>query len=182
VSDEVAVSPGERRIWEGKPDPHVLFIPADFYLIPISVLFTGFSVVWLMAAVRQVSPVQIPFGVVGAAFVAYGLYLMVGRFFVKTFRKRRTRYVLTSRRAIVIRPRRQFEADLASMATRHVRIHGQYMDVTFGVNDGFNLFFRLVPNSGVEAMGIPVAFYDVADVDGLRAALSELNTVEFRHS
>lgn len=37
--------PGEHVLWRGRPDPAVIFAPQDAFLVPLSIVWTGFFVV-----------------------------------------------------------------------------------------------------------------------------------------
>jgi hypothetical protein len=172
---------GERMIWQGKPDPRKLFMPADAFLVPFHVLTLGAAVVFTAVAIGTGAPI---FVLVSLSFVLLvGAYLTVGRFFVKTVRKTRTTYAVTDRRAIIHTPWSTREVRLNTAGTelittgsgRHLTVI--FSDPTLGAHRGpvlsqgwANEQFR---NSGMEMLrgGHSPAFYDVADVAGLRAAL-----------
>lgn len=118
--------------------------------------------------------------------MAFGLYFVVGRFFVKAYSKRHTRYFLTTRRAVVVRPRAEAATDLVPGLTRITNVHGKRIDVTFGANAGplaalpNSAMLRVYANTGLDffaAMGPgrPTAFYDVTDIQGLKAALQNVD-------
>lgn len=97
---------GERMLWQGAPLRHPLFRPQDVLLIP-------FSILWLAGAVFAAASVLVDrtagdrpppvfFALFGAAFVLVGLYFAVGRFVVRAVAFRRTRYMLTDLRIVVI--------------------------------------------------------------------------------
>jgi hypothetical protein len=76
---------GERLLWVGQPDPRVRFTGADAFLVPFSILWGGFAVVWeIMAITRSESPLFVIWGI---PFVLLGLYFIFGRFIVKKRRK-----------------------------------------------------------------------------------------------
>lgn len=113
-------------------------------------------------------------------FLVVGLYLVVGRFFVKRQRKTRLEYALTRTWAIVFDRRTIRDIPLGhtpiETSTSRDRSH---LSVTFGAGVGpgrFGLGFggRAPANSGIDLFGAagPTGFYDVADVTGLQAALS----------
>ncbi|MDY0830016.1 hypothetical protein SK224_12860 [Microbacterium sp. BG28] len=107
----------------------------------------------------------------------------VGRFFAKVARKKKTRYFVTNQRAIVLDPAGIHQAEITSPG-RATRIHpdSTHMDVVFGHEIGPVAAFRSsasgrrYANTGLDGLaaagpGLPIAFYDVADVEGLEAAL-----------
>ena len=115
AGDAPWLRPGEWITWRGRPDPHVVFAPQDAFLLPLSIVWTGFFVVMALSTRHGGSAVPnfstFPFLVVGA-------YLVIGRFIVKLWRFHRTRYALTDQRAVEINGRRvKREASLADPMT-----------------------------------------------------------------
>jgi hypothetical protein len=90
---------GERLLWSGRPDPKRLFARSDLLMIPFSLMWGGFAIFWEISVIRE----GWGFGVIwGIPFVALGLYMIAGRFFVKSRRRRRTHYAVTDKRVLVI--------------------------------------------------------------------------------
>ncbi len=90
----------EQVLWEGAPDPTVIFAKQDRVLVPFSIVWAGFALFW-EAGVSTAG--FIPGSIFGLVFVIVGVYLVIGRFFYKRWDRRRTRYVVTNRRAVVLR-------------------------------------------------------------------------------
>jgi hypothetical protein len=68
-------------------------------MIPFSLLWGGFAVFWESSVVGLNAP---PFFMLwGIPFVLVGLYVMVGRFFVDAWVRRRTCYALTGERVLI---------------------------------------------------------------------------------
>ncbi len=167
--------PNETLLWAGRPDPAKHFGASDVFLVPFSLLWGGFAIFWLVAALIRGAPV--PFALFGLPFVAVGLYLIFGRFIYKANRKRQTVYGLTAGRALVaVGPGSLSEAPLQRTPLDQRRSRdGRHLTVTFGrstrgwsagpkyANTGMELFDR---GNG------PLGFYDVLDVSGLETALS----------
>ncbi|UFS59541.1 hypothetical protein [Subtercola endophyticus] len=189
ISDLVTkeLHPGEIVRWTGSGDPGVLFTRADFLLVPFSLLWGGFAIFWETQAVTENSgPLFLVFG---GAFVLVGLYLIVGRFFTKAYRKRTTAYAVTDRRAFLTDGRRVVETGLAvadrtttwAQDRRHVSV--VWNNNRQGTRNFFNS--RRAPwpgNTGTDGIGSPMlmAFYDVQDGDALLAALNESQRTERR--
>jgi len=156
----------------------------DVFLIPFTVLWAGFAVFWTTMAIRQNAGVV--FLLFGSVFVVIGLYISVGRFFLKAFGKRRTHYILTTRRALIIRGGSRNAVSLVPGMTRETRARGRRIDVIFGPSQaGASPFMMwgVWANSGLDFLpGMPTAFYDVNDVAGLASALQRQQAVEFRQS
>jgi hypothetical protein len=103
--------PGERLVWEGRPQQGLLFTGSDLLMVPFSLLWCGFAIFWTVMAggavwaggpATQGSPVDI-FPLFGLLFVGVGLYFVGGRFAVDAWLRDRTRYALTDRRVLIVR-------------------------------------------------------------------------------
>lgn len=169
------VRPGEHLLWVGRSDPAVRFAAADGLLIPFSIAWCGFAVFWEASAI---SSRESPFFYLwGLIFVVVGLYFVAGRFVVKARRKRRTVYGLTDRRAVIhvgSSVTDQLLAGSGISVTRQRRRN--HLTVTFGSGNqsrGLGMY----GNTGMEGLfgtAAPVAFYDVADAEGLETALDRV--------
>ncbi|GIF41513.1 hypothetical protein BC793_111126 [Actinoplanes xinjiangensis] len=91
--------PGERVLWEGAPMRHRLFRRTDVLLLPFSVVWCGFAIVWLVRALRSDGAGLFP--LFGVPFVIVGVYLVAGRFLVRALASRRTVYTVTDGRVVV---------------------------------------------------------------------------------
>jgi hypothetical protein len=168
---------GERLLWVGQPDPRVRFTGADGFLVPFSILWGGFAVVWeIMAITRTESPLFVIWGI---PFVLVGLYFIFGRFIVKKRRKLTTTYALTDSRAIVCTGNRSVaDTPVRAMPTKVDRSKdGQHVSVTFGYQGAMGMF-GMYQNTGLDffslGLGQNVAFFDVPDAHGLLTALDQV--------
>lgn len=102
--------PGETIEWTGRPNRSVVFHPDDWFAIPFSLIWGGVTVFWLLLASglwdtwqhKPHQPFQI-FGLIwGTPFVILGQYLIWGRFVHQFWKKKRTYYALTNRRALIV--------------------------------------------------------------------------------
>lgn len=91
------LSDGETVLWVGRADNVPWFLPADVLLTAFLLAWTGAAAGGALAAARNGSG-QI---VVPLVFVCVGLYLLVGRLFVRHRRWSRAEYTLTSDRLVV---------------------------------------------------------------------------------
>jgi hypothetical protein len=178
----VPLAVGETLRWQGSPDPRKIFMPSDVFLVPFYGLFMAVAIFVSVGAATTTPPTFLVAFM--SVFIVVGAYATVGRFLVKTIRKKRTIYAVTDRRAIIQTP----------WSTREVRLNAAgieltttgsgrhltaiFSDPTVGHRSGSLLTQRWANeqfrNSGMEMLAgsqHSPAFYDVADVDGLRAAL-----------
>jgi hypothetical protein len=104
------LSPGETVQWTGRPNTAVIFHKEDWGLIPFSLLWGGFAIFWLLGAsglgdfwTNRPDKTFQWFGVIwGTPFVLIGQYMIWGRFFYNYWKKQRTYYGLTTRRALIV--------------------------------------------------------------------------------
>ena len=102
--------PGETVQWTGRPNPAVIFHKEDWPMIPFSLFWGGFAIFWLLGAAGIANVwTNWPdrtlqwFGVIwGTPFVLVGQYLIWGRFIHRRWKKQRTCYALTNRRALIV--------------------------------------------------------------------------------
>jgi hypothetical protein len=98
---------GESILWAAQPETSIIFHRDDFFLIPFSLLWGGFSIFWEAAAAGMGPHANghgAPFFFLlwGVPFVLIGQYMIWVRFFVAAWKKRRTFYALTNRRVLVV--------------------------------------------------------------------------------
>ena len=89
----------EKLAWAGRPKVGILFRRSDIFLIPFSLFWGGFAVVWETIVLRTNAPFF--FGLFGIPFVAMGLYMVMGRFFVDAKKRKKTIYGITESRIII---------------------------------------------------------------------------------
>jgi hypothetical protein len=102
--------PGETVQWTGRPNAAVIFHTEDWALIPFSLLWGRFAIFWLLGAsgigdfwTNRPDKTFQWFGVIwGTPFVLMGQYMIWGRFVYNHWKKQRTYYGLTTRRALIV--------------------------------------------------------------------------------
>lgn len=96
---EAMLGKGETVAWTGRPAQGIQFRAVDALLIPTSIVFICFALVWETLAVRSGAPF---FPLFGIPFVLVGLYFTVGRFLFDAYLRAHTTYAITDRAAYVI--------------------------------------------------------------------------------
>ena len=94
------LSSDEKLLWVGSPQKGILFRKFDFALIPFSILWAGFAIVWEIVVIRTGGPVLMV--IWGIPFVLVGLMLLFGRFIVDAKIRENTHYGVTDKRVIII--------------------------------------------------------------------------------
>ena len=92
--------PDERLIWSGQPVAGLRLRGSDWFLIPFSIFWTAFSLIWMGGAYFTGAPII--FCLWGVPFVLIGLFLLVGRFFADARARARTCYGVTSERILIL--------------------------------------------------------------------------------
>jgi len=102
IADEIGreLSDAEQVLWSGQPRQGIVLRGSDIFLIPFSLLWCGFAIVWEVSAL--VMPAPGFFALFGIPFVCVGIYFVIGRFFVEARQRARTFYALTNERILII--------------------------------------------------------------------------------
>ncbi len=108
----IAIQPelmaGESTLWAGQPNTRIIFHKEDLFLVPFSLLWGGFAIFWETGVLGLWNFGPHPGGfswfmaLWGIPFVVVGQYVIWGRFVYAAWKKRRTHYAVTNRRAIVV--------------------------------------------------------------------------------
>ena len=158
---------GEAVLWKGKPGTGHLFTSQDIIMIPFSIFWCGFAVFWEVSVLTSGAPFF--FGIWGIPFVCMGLYLVFGRFLWSAYIRRRTAYVITTKKIIRARGNRIDMLDGRNMPPIHVTAFRDGSGtVRFGQPDYHHRRSSLTPNAGMFTLeNIP----DVAKVQQLIGAM-----------
>ena len=111
----------ERVLWIGKPEKGRLFTGRDFVMLPFSVIWLSFSVIWEIAAFQSGAPLfSLLFGL---PFVAIGLYLLFGGIIQKIRLKGRTFYAITNQKIMIKRGNKIEMYDGWDLPPMSIQIH-----------------------------------------------------------
>ena len=91
---------GERVLWTGRPQLGLLLRKGDLAGVPFSLLWCGFAIFWESQVLTTNAPWF--FALWGIPFILVGIYLVLGRFVVDAWRRQRTVYAVTDRRALIL--------------------------------------------------------------------------------
>ncbi len=94
---EGILDPDETILWQGRPDTGIHFRPAHLVTVIFGLAFAGFALFWMIVAAAAGGG----FWMFGLLHFAVGLGLTLGPFLWGPFRRRRTWYTLTDRRAFI---------------------------------------------------------------------------------
>lgn len=100
-SNQHQLLPGERVLWEGRPAAGFALRAIETLLIPFSLLWGGFAVFWNYGVWNSDAPIF--FRLWGLPFLVAGFYIVAGRWFLDAYLWRCTRYVITSKRILILR-------------------------------------------------------------------------------
>ena len=165
--------PGERVLWEGRPDIWAYSMRGAWYLIPFSLLWGGFAIFWETSVIASGAPFFVLLW--GIPFVAMGLYLIFGRWFVARREAANTAYAITDRRVLIETGafRRTFvQLDLRDMPASQLEVRGNGLGtITLGPAVGF---MRMPPGWPLGGMyGQPPAFAAIPDAARVYETLQE---------
>ena len=149
-------------------------------MIPFGLFFFGFTVFWLVEVVSTTSAnpkdmggAIVFFYLIGSVFAVFGFYFAFGRFIYKKWKKARTYYALTNKRALIL-----------TLAFGR-KLDGAFLDRLVAINksvrsDGSGTVYFGNPswmttaygNSGMDFLtgfysGDVPSFYDIHDADSV---------------
>lgn len=90
------LTPDEYVLWSGRSGKGNFLTKYDLYMVPFSILWCGFAIVWEASVLTNNAPLL--FKLWGIPFVCVGLYIVFGRFFMKSYMRKKTFYVITNQR------------------------------------------------------------------------------------
>jgi hypothetical protein len=174
---------GESILWAAQPNTSGIFHREDLYLIPFSLLWGGFAIFWEAGVAgywgsSRTHPAPAFFMLWGIPFVVIGQYMIWGRFIVAAWKKRRTFYALTNRRAIVVQDgwsRKTASAYLDTLPTL-IKEGGSNGIGTLRFTPAESMWSGRRNNWGVwdgMSVGDVPVFRDIEDVDSIYRLVSE---------
>jgi hypothetical protein len=182
---EASLRPGEQLIWCGRPDPSVIFVPADIIAVPFTLVWLGIALAWEAGTQAIAAPPA--FRLLGVPFVLIGVYLVAGRFVTRWVRRRRTIYGVTSDRILVQTGGsfRETPVQGGSMSVRRRR-NGRHATVVFEPFGSYYVMDTAMTGAPMPGTGVPtmsttrrrvapgsLAFDNVADPDALLTAINQ---------
>lgn len=98
---------GEVVVWAGRPSLQRIFHKQDVFLIPFSLIWGGFAILWEAEVAgfwgqHGSQGMPLAFVLWGIPFVIISQYLIWGRFLYASWKKKRTFYAITNRRVLVV--------------------------------------------------------------------------------
>lgn len=94
---EGILDPGERILWQGRPQAGLYFAPGQIGTAAFSLFFSGFAVFWMTLAAQAGGS----FWMFGLIHFSVGIVMFWSAVLGPTIRRRRTWYTLTDRRAFI---------------------------------------------------------------------------------
>jgi hypothetical protein len=141
---ERELGPGERVLWSGQPRQGVYLCGADIVFIPFSILWSGLVIFWEYEVITSDAPFF--FCLFGIPFVAIGLYLILGRFFVEARQRANTHYAVTNQRIIIVSglfSREIKSLDLSTLSELSLSENGSnHGSIFFGGGSPFSFMLR----------------------------------------
>jgi hypothetical protein len=112
---ESALESSEHLLWSGAPVTGIRFTMFDWFMIPFSIAWGGFAIIWEVLAIsafidsleESFDLFVLIFPIFGIPFVIIGAYMMVGRFIADARERERTYYGITDRNVIIITGKEQ---------------------------------------------------------------------------
>lgn len=98
------LDPGETILWQGRPDPRPHWAALSLPRAASGAVVTAIALLWITVAGRITTDFPAPLGLfplLGLPFLAIGLYQIAGHVLWDAYRRARTWYTLSDRRAFI---------------------------------------------------------------------------------
>jgi hypothetical protein len=172
---------GESVLWAGQSDTRVIFHKEDLFLIPFSLLWGGFAILWEGAVAGYWgssgtnSGHPWVFGMIwGIPFVLIGQYVIWGRFLYSAWKKKRTHYGVTNRRVLVVQDGWKRHMASAYIDTLPTLIKSGVGTLRFAQQESMWSGRRGRGGWDGMAVGNVPTFRDIEDVDSVYRLVSDL--------
>jgi len=177
----------EQILWTGQPNPDIIFTSMDWFLVPFSIIWGGFAILWELTALgiiffakTQGTDAPIIFPIFGIPFVIIGLYFIFGRFIYKKWKKKRTYYAVTNKRVLIITNTKN--RDIVTKFINNISTikYSQKSNGNGTIRFGnFNYLVDLYANTGMEIfigfMGnSTTSFFDIDNVKDVYNLVNEI--------
>ena len=127
---------GETVLWQGSPGKGHLLTAQDTLMIPFSLLWCGFAIFWEFGVIAADGPLIMKLW--GIPFVCVGLYMVFGRFIWTAWQRKRTAYVITTRKIIRKRGNRIDMLQSGSLPDAYVSVNRDGSGtIRFGYSGGY---------------------------------------------
>jgi uncharacterized membrane protein len=183
----------EEILWSGQPNDSI-FCRNDWAMIPLSLFWSVFTFAWEIIAIISgiYSAMLIPFimAIFGIPFVIMSLYILIGRFFYKSYLKKNIYYYVTNKRAIVAinKEYKKFECeylDSLNVINKQIDIAGSG-NIIFGNSP---LMIAIFLNTGLDMFAkgqgyntLPMAFCDLDDADVVIKLINEVRRGNYENT
>lgn len=165
-------------IWQGQSSTKKMIAYGDYMYIPFSLMWVGFVLFWEYSTIIYHYPFIFHF--FGVPMVLIGLYMAFGRFIYKVYKKKRSCYVLTNKRAIEaydIKWLKRNEKPLAEVG-RMIRFVDNKDGYGCLVFDDINPAYMMKLNDGMEFIRRKLrkvtGFYDIPDAEAVYQEVQRL--------
>ena len=114
------MSADEYIVWKGKPEKGKLLTAEDIFLIPFSIVWCGGALVWTSVAISEAI---LPFMLVGFFFSTVGLYISIGRYIHKIYRRKNTRYIITNKKVLTCYKNRVATLNRSRISMMNIKVY-----------------------------------------------------------
>jgi hypothetical protein len=157
----------EKILWMGQPHPWSIFNRMDILIIPFTLIFGGILSFMGFFMFR----IGGFFSIIGTIMLAIAFYFVIGRFFYKVWKKKRTYYAVTNKRILIHTTSFMNKTESAyvdSLPSIHKSTgFGNRGTLTFGNRPFYSSVYA---NTGLDFLmgfygGDVPTFYDIEDVE-----------------
>lgn len=182
----------EKVLWKGQSEKSLVFTKSDLVLIPVSILWGGITILIELSSIidilgwsgkgQNVRNSGVTTALSLLPFLAFGLYMMFGRYIYKKRKKQNLIYVVTNKRVMIINKLSKVVIEfinIKNIVNVNVSIRKNGIGtVSFGVLSFAKAFYG---NTGMDFTAVAGAsitpiFYDVKDARLVYDLVEQLRT------